>query len=209
MLFGTAGVAAEGSSGVLRGHQYAACGLIATLGLAGCTGGGDDPPPSSTTASGGPTRSSPSSGSTTTASSPPTATVAIPAAARAHTEAGAEAFVKFFVEQSNIAWTLPKAGLLPPLSDPGCIACKGLEGTASELAAKKQRYVSEPITQIRTNAVGGGADGQQMVRLNAKQNKVKVVDSAGAEVRTDPAMDIARTVLLTWGNEQWRVFDAQ
>jgi hypothetical protein len=135
--------------------------------------------------------------------------VKIPAAAQKHTPEGAEAFVRFFIEQSNDAWTKPDATLLPPLSDPGCIACKGLQDTAEELVAKKQHYVSAPVSNIRTTAIGGAKPGQQMVRMFAKQNKVKVIDAAGKLVRTDPAMDLARSVLLTWGSGGWRVFGAQ
>lgn len=189
-------------------RAYAASGLGVALALVGCSSGGADPPVGGSTTSRSAT-SSPPSRSATTSSPPTTAAVDIPAAATAHTPEGAEAFVRFFVEQSNVAWTKPAAGLLPPLSDPGCIACKGLETTASELVTKKQRYVSAPITQIRTTAVSGAVAARQLIRLTANQNRVKVVDAAGTEVRTDPAMKIARTVLLIWGDEQWRVFDAQ
>jgi hypothetical protein len=175
----------------------------------GACSGGDDPPPSSSTTSGS---SSSSSTPTTTTSSPSTtatATVKVPAVAQKHTPEGAEAFVRFFVEQSNDAWTRPDDTLLPPISDPGCVACRGLQSTAEELVAKKQHYVSAPVTDIRTTAVDGAKPGQQMVRLLAKQNMVQVLDASGTVVRTDPAMDLARTVLVTWGDGQWRVFDAQ
>ena len=205
MLFGTAGVAAEGSSGVLRGHQYAACGLIATLGLAGCTGGGDDPPPSSTTASGGPTTSSPSSGSTTTASSPPTATVAIPPAARAHTEAGAEAFVKFFMDEVSSSWTKPEAGLISPLGEPNCLACKSFEDTAKDLVSKSQRYESRPSTTVSADAADGGP--RQIVHLVLQQHEVNVVDSKGNTVLTDKKKRFAVNAELIWREERWWLYD--
>jgi hypothetical protein len=135
--------------------------------------------------------------------------VEIPKAAQAHTPEGAEAFVKFFVEQSNVAWTKPQGGLLPQFSDPGCIACNRLEKTAEELVAKGHRYVAPPISNIRTDAIGPLVHGRQTVRLQAHQDHVKVVDRGGGEVRTDPAMDIARTVVLVWGDGEWQVFDAQ
>jgi len=197
----------------VQSRPYAACLLAAcvTVGgvvLAACSGDGD-PPATSTSSS----STSSSSSSTTTPSSTTTSAITspvkLPPEATKHTAKGAEAFVEFFVEQSNDAWTKPDATLLPPLSEPDCVACKGLQDTAKELVAKKQHYVSAPVTNIRTTAVDGAKPGQQLVRLLARQNKVQVVDAAGAVVRTDPAMDLARTVLVAWGGGQWRVFDAQ
>lgn len=198
-------------------HGYAAAlGLLVVCGLGGCTGGGDDPPAGSST---GATRVTGATGATggvgsagsatTTTAGPASTTVQIPAAARAHTAAGAEAFVKFFVEQSNLAWTRPQEGLLAPLSDPGCVACKRLEETASDLVASGERYASDPVTDIVAEAVPGAVGNRQLVRMTAKQRRVSITDDTGAIVRTDPSVAIARTVLLEWGKLQWRVFDAQ
>ena len=197
----------------MNSRPYAACLVAASLTvggvvLAGCSGDGDPPATStssSSTSSSSSTTTTPSSTTTSATTSP----VKLPPEATKHTEKGAEAFVEFFVEQSNDAWTKPDSTLLPPLSDPGCLSCQALQKTATNLVAKKQHYVSAPVSNIRTTAIGGAKPGQQMVRMFAKQNKVKVVDAAGELVRTDPAMDLARSVLLTWGSGGWRVFDAQ
>ena len=76
--------------------------LAAALLLAGC--GGDVKPDASATST--PTSSSPTSPTITTApptTAVPTADPNIPAAARAHTPAGAAAFVRYFYEQLNVA----------------------------------------------------------------------------------------------------------
>ena len=188
-------------------RAYAACGLVVALALAGCTGGGDDPPVSGSTTSRGSTTSSATTSSTssTTNSSPTTATVDIPAAARAHTPKGAEAFVKFFLEQAALAWTRPDATLIMPLSDPGCLSCKDLQKTASELVTKGQRYRSSPISIQSVVAVGGFKD-QTHVHVQMTQKKVDVIDSQGAVVLTDPYQKLTRTVGLVWKGDSWRLY---
>lgn len=205
-------------------HGYAAAlSLLVVCGVGGCTGGADDPAASSATGSTGATASTASTastgsvgsggGATTTAPSPSTLTagpattsVQIPAAARAHTEAGAEAFVKFFMDQANRAWMEPNAALLPPLSDPGCLSCKEIQRTAASLVRDGQRYVSAPVTVTRVAAFGGAPKGQQYVRLFMTQHKVDVVDATGKVVLTDPKRSLARTAGVLWKGESWRMY---
>ena len=197
-------------------HGYAAalsllvaCGLGA---LAGCTGGAADPPATGngTAATGATTRPSPSSSPpTTTASTSATAaTVQIPEVARAHTEAGAEAFVKFYVEQVNLAWTRPQAGLLPPLSDSGCLSCKAFEREAAELVAKHHRYARDPAVYTKVTAFGGVTkEGRRRVRIIGVQERVDIVDSAGNVVSTDPRKPIAVTAMTMWQGDRWLLWD--
>ena len=195
-------------------HRYAAAlSLLVVCGLAGCAGGGDDPPSSSTGSDGssGSTGTVGASGTTTSAPSPSTTTavtkVQIPEAARAHTEAGAEAFVEFYMDQANKAWVQPDATLLPALSDPGCLSCKEIQKTAASLVRNGQRYVSQPVTVTRVTAFGGAPKGQQYVRLFMTQHKVDVVDATGKVVLTDPKRSLARTVGVIWEGTSWRLYD--
>ena len=180
------------------------------LATGACTGDGDDPgkSPSSSSSS----TSSTSTGAPTTGSPTTTATVSpadLPPEARKHTPEGAAAFVKYWVEQSNEAWTRPDATLLPPLSDPDCIACKSLQETAEELVAKHQRYESDPVSNIRTEPVPGAPTGKQFVRLHAQQNRVNVVDERGRVVSTDPSKNVVKTVMVQWGDQAWVLFGAE
>ena len=135
-----------------------------------------------------------------------TAAVDIPAAARAHTPEGAEAFVRFFLEQAALAWTKPDASLIPPLSDPGCLSCKDLQKTATELVAKRQRYRSSPISIQSVVSVGGFKE-QTHIHVQMTQKKVDVIDAKGAVVLTDPYQKLTRTVALTWKGDQWILYD--
>jgi hypothetical protein len=130
----------------------------------------------------------------------------IPAAARKHTEAGAEAFVKFFVEQSNVASMRADTTILPSLSVPECQSCQRLQGQVEDLKAKGHHYKSAPVTVSKVTAVDGGQDGQQFVRLQMTQNPAAVVDTRGKTVSTDPRAELARTTSLVWVGERWLIF---
>jgi hypothetical protein len=187
--------------------RYAAWPALAVVLAVGACSGVDDPPPSSSTSSGS---SSSSSTPTTTTSSPSTtatATVKVPAAAQKHTPEGAAAFVKFYIDQSNDAWTKPDDSLLPPLSDKGCLSCQALQKTATNLVAKKQKYRTSPMTITKLGAVGGAPTGQQYVRVLGTQNRVDVIDSKGTVVMTDPKQSVALTASAVWKEGRWFIYD--
>ena len=194
----------------MKSRPYAACLLAASLTvggvvLAGCSGDGD-PPATGTSSS---TSSSSTTTTTSSPSTPSTPTVKIPAAAQKHTPEGAEAFVRFYIDQLNEAWTQPDSKRLPPLSDPDCIACKSLQETAVSLTQKKQKYASNPVTVTKTVPLDTSPKGIQLVRLFMDQHKVDVVDSSGKVVLTDQAKRLARTVGVTWRGDSWLLFDME
>jgi hypothetical protein len=133
--------------------------------------------------------------------------VEIPEAARAHTEAGAEAFVRFYMEQVNAAWTGPSAGVLPRLSDPGCLACKGFEETAAELMAKGRRYQGTPASFTSFKAIEGAQGGRQLVHVIGTQHRVAILDRDGSVVSTDPEEPIAVNALAIWEGDRWLLYD--
>jgi hypothetical protein len=132
--------------------------------------------------------------------------VEIPKAAQAHTPEGAEAFVRFFVQQSNLASTRADVTLLPPLFDPGCLSCKAIQDQVLELKAKGRHYESDPVGIGAADAVDGGMGGQQLVRLRMIQNPAEVVDKLGKVISTDPRTELARTASLVWRGDRWFVY---
>ena len=188
----------------VRGRYAAWPALAALLAVGACSGGGDPPTPSSTSST---STSSSTTSSTTSSPSTTTASVQLPPEARKHTPEGAEAFVRFFVEQSNEAWTKPDDSLLPPLSEKGCLSCEALQKTAGQLVAKKQRYRTNPVTLQEIDAVGGAPSGQQYVRVLGTQNRVDVIDSTGKVVMTDPKKSVALTASAVWKEGRWFMYD--
>ena len=173
--------------------------MAVALVVPGCSGG-DDPPP--------PLKSSPLTSQTTTATTSAAAPSDIPPAARAHTPAGAVAFVKYFYDQLNRAWTTPATGLLKPLSDSGCLSCQAFEASAKELFEKNHRYESDPVTISGIHAVVGGPKGQQYVSARLYQHEVDVVDQHGRTVSTDEARTASTTIALLWTEGGWRYYDS-
>lgn len=187
---------------------YAVGFAVLAVTVSACTANGEQPP---TTSSASASSSAPSS--TTTASSPTTSgtatvdTANLPPEARKHTPEGAAAFVRYFVEQSNKAWTVPDDRVLPPLSDSGCLSCQALQQTAVDLVAKKQHYRSAPVTLSKVAPIPGGPAGQQYVRVLGTQNRVDIIDRAGKVVSTDPKKPVALTASAVWRGNTWLVYD--
>ena len=179
----------------------AAVALSAALVLGGCQAEGT-PPTASPTPS--PSVSSASSSASGSPSPSPTKSSAVPAAAREKSEKGAEAFVRYFIQQSSAAWTTPDARLIEDLSDPDCASCRSLAKTASDLQAKGHRYRDDPISVVSVESlVGDGA--RQNVAATIKQHPMEVVDTNGKVVSTDAADDLDRTFLLYWKEGRWIV----
>ncbi|MBK8756207.1 MAG: hypothetical protein IPM08_03645 [Actinomycetales bacterium] len=133
--------------------------------------------------------------------------VDLPVAAREHSPAGAEAFVRFFYAQVNRAWTRPEAGLIPRLCLSTSKSCAALEVTASELVAKKQRYDGDPGMISRVLAMGSGAPTELSVDVLGRQERRNVIDANGAVVLTDPQQDSHFEVHLRWFSDGWRVVE--
>jgi hypothetical protein len=193
----------------------AAIGLV--LVVAGCTSGGASGPPtgtagSTTAVTSTATASVASSGTDPTAS--PTGTAMplptdVPAAAREHSAAGAEAFVRFFFTQANRAWSEPRPGLLPPLCLSSSKGCASLESTAASMAANRQRYDGNPISLTLVTAMGSGGETDLSVDVQGKQEARRVLNSEGHVVRSDTAKRIHFQIDLLWIGDGWRVVETK
>ena len=134
---------------------------------------------------------------------------AIPAAAREQTEAGAEAFVRFFFDQFNTAWTEPRAGLIASLSDPACSFCKVSEADAAYLVTERERYERAPADILEVEAFVGAPEGQQYLAAKVEQNKVRILDEAGAVVGVDEYAVFDRYIALKWASDHWLVLEVE
>ena len=173
--------------------------LAASLLLAAC---GVDAKPgasSSSTSTSSPTTSAPP----TTAS--PTTDPNIPVAARAHTPAGAEAFVRYFYSQLNIAWTAPRAGILSPLCLPSAIACAANEKTATRLVNEGHRYDGNPVTVKVTAALDSTSTNRLDVLANVVQERRSEIDAAGKTYVTDELKDLRLDFELLYTGQAWSV----
>jgi len=174
--------------------------------LTGC--GGDTRPDASrsSTASSLPTTTAaPTTSAPTTSTTSPTTDPNIPAAARLHTPAGAEAFVRYFYSQLNVAWTKPSSGLISALSSPSCKSCAGLEATATDLVKKGQHYNGSPVTIVSVNHLGEGIPGHPEILVRFTQENRNVIDRTGNVVLTDQRKQGKFVATLGWSSRGWAI----
>ena len=177
--------------------------LAASILLSAC-GGGDKPDPSSSTSSPTTSTSTPTAPvSPTTAG--PTIDPSIPAAARAHTPAGAEAFVRYFIQRVNLAWTAPRAGILSPLCQASAIACSANEHTATRLTKEGHHYNGNPITVVFIGLLDSTGKNQLGIIANVIQERRSEVDAAGKIYVTDQHKNLRLHFELLYTGQAWSV----
>lgn len=170
---------------------------------AACQGG--SPTPLSSVAA---SASSSASVSPSTSSHPlpsPSPPYSAPPDAREQTEAGAIAFVRFYVEQVNRAWMTPDDTLIPPLVEPECQSCKAMQNNAKEYVALKHRHSTPAVEIVDLNAAPGAPDGQQFLEVKFHQLAASVVTEAGSVVSVKAENTFERRFLLTWKGDSWSV----
>lgn len=188
------GMNRTGRSGARRGAVVRA-GLVATCGvlLAGCSVLG--PGPTSASAE----TLSPSG---TRPSGP-----AIPAAAKATTNAGAEAFVKYWFTTYNHALLNLNADELTPISDQACVFCNRAKQTIEDLTANGRTVSGGETTISNVKLIRGGPDG---MRLDCAydQTASSILDGTGAKITSAPAKKSGKLlVAIKWTGSQWTALD--
>ena len=186
--------------------------LAASILLAGC--GGDTKPDgsSSSTTSSSPTTTT---SSPTTSSSPspttsgPTADPNIPAAARANTPAGAEAFVRYFYGQLNLAWSKPQAGLISGLSATTCKTCANFEAEAVKSVTKNERVIGQSVVLDTVDTSDATNPAKMTVLAIGFQPKTIVVDALGKTVQKLQRESVRTLVTVQWEGVRWRLGEIQ
>ena len=198
------------------GRTYAVSAATAvTLALAGCGGGGGDGdgdgPTASPTRTNSPTASatassvSPSASASASPSVSASASIDIPPAARANTDAGAIAFVRFYFDQVNLAYTKPDTMLLPALAKETCQSCTGLQDGVVELANAGQRMKSDLVAPPSPVIAPEAPAGQTWVRFELTQMTVPVINASGDEQEGQKASSVAKIMSVAWEGNQWQV----
>jgi len=178
--------------------------LAASMLLAGC--GGDAKPDSSSSST--PT-STPTTTAVPTTTASPTTDPNIPVAARAHTPAGAEAFVRYFFDRVNIAWTGPQAGIVSSLCQAASKSCAALEKTATRLATEGHRYDGNPVTIKFIGTTDATKANSFDVLANVVQERRSEIDAAGKVYITDQRKDLRFNFILLYAGQGWSVSSMQ
>ncbi|MFV0463039.1 MAG: DUF6318 family protein [Nostocoides sp.] len=141
-------------------------------------------------------------------SSPPieatTRARSLPAAARQHTNAGAEAFVHYYNDQLSKAWMTPQAGLLAPLSLPSCKSCRTWEQTAASLVANKE-HSDRPVIVVKEVVYDSIEDAALVVLASGTQSGASLLNSRGEVVSTGTPKPVTFAYYVIWTSGEWKV----
>ena len=184
----------------------AALATAATLALAGCSGSDKNPTPTATPSSSTTTSPSPSVSTSPTTTPSASASIDVPAAAREDTDKGATAFVRYWFEQLNIAYTKPDVTIIPALSTPECKSCAALQESPVEFAKMGQRMASAPVAPLTEVAISPSSPtGQKWVTFTLKQLPVPVLDKSGKETDRQEAKSGRKIASVLWKGGQWKL----
>ncbi len=169
---------------------------LAILGvlLAGCSGSSDKP------------QVLPSISVTPPATSSP---AAVPSAARVKTPQGAAAFVRFYFDQLNVAFSTSDASIIRAYSQPECGTCKIYEGALDDSHSKGLSIegTAFAVTDVAAAPVTGATVS---VEVFGKVPAKSQIDRTGAVVQRVPARpDFHFSVSLSAGSTGWLVRDIE
>jgi hypothetical protein len=190
--------------------RLAALGTTVAL-IAGCNGGSDPgATPSRTngtgTASSSTTSAATSTGKATTPSG--TATVTIPAAARAHTEDGAEAFAIFYTKEMDRATTSANSKPLQVLALPSCVACTSIIDLVDDYRKSGQRQRQSSV-RVKLAQAQRAAPNTVVVDVLVDDLAHEVIAADGSVVSKSPAAKINFRHTVSWTASGWRISDSE
>lgn len=188
--------------------RLVAVGLVA-LALAGCSPSDADPGRTSVATPTGVPNSPTTSGTTSSPRSSgvsPSVAPSIPAAARAHTTAGAEAFLKFYLAEVNRAWQSADPVVLSDFALSTCQTCANFVQTATSLRSKGEHYAGAAIEVGPTISLPRSSREVVIVQAPLKQNLSRIVSSDGTTVRQTPEVRSLTEATIQWHRSgDWRI----
>ena len=149
---------------------------------------------------------SPTASSSSTATTAPAGSSSIPAAAQAHTNAGAEAFVRFYFGSLNESWSLANSAPIRPLALTTCRTCANFVATAEALSKRKQHYAGPALEVGPMISLPESTSSQVVVQMALTQKSIKILDEVGSVVRSAPeARDLVEAVVSWTDVGIWRI----
>lgn len=178
--------------------------MAALFGLAACNAGGAVGSGHTTTPDGTRTASATLTSSGGTPTSRPSAVV-VPEAARAHTQAGAEAFARFYLRATSGAFMTLDLSTVRGLSRQTCGGCRAIEKAIDDQAALGLRVPTVRLSIRASNVQPGGTSDSHIVDVIGEERASDLVDRNGRAVSHLAAMPMWSRVGVMWADGAWRV----
>ncbi len=173
--------------------------------VAGCTGSSSPAPTGSSTWPGGSTTTT-STPSTTTSSSTTTATPDL-ATRFPKTKAGAEGFVRAYVDALTQAFRTANASLISEYVDADCSACDKWISDISTLKARNQHFVGDLVKLVEVNQISSSGNGV-IVQALIDVPEAKFVDTGGRTTSLRTSEPRAPFYFRLLYADHWRVVKA-
>ncbi|WP_442952933.1 DUF6318 family protein [Pedococcus sp. 5OH_020] len=191
---------------------------LALLSAAGCSGGaGDGQQPSADgSATGAPTKGSPTTTGPSTSSTVATSSTtgsrpadSYPSAARAHTDAGGKAFIEYFFDELNAAYTKPRRAAMRALSDGGCLFCRKTDKDLEGYLARGERYTTSPVEVRHLTKADGAPSDQRYFAGQLRQTGSPLVAADGHVLYHDKQATGAVNIAVRWAHGRWVLYEVE
>jgi len=120
----------------------------------------------------------------------------MPDEARAESDVGAEATARYYLSLTSYSFKTLDTKPLRELSR-DCEFCSGLAQTIETDAAAGHRFIGGEVSVAQDAQVARDGTSTE-VYVSVSQSALQVVDSSGAEVRSQPAYQVATSVIMEW-----------
>ncbi|MGH8961173.1 MAG: DUF6318 family protein [Jatrophihabitantaceae bacterium] len=131
----------------------------------------------------------------------------MPLEATQHTQPGAIAFAKFFIQTIDWAYATTSTSYMRHYFAPGCVTCKSIQAGIDQAHAKGRHFIGDRITITSVTHVEStrehGAEYRMVVAFDV--TSVEVVDSHGRFVDGDRALKLQNQVSVRWAGNSWVV----
>lgn len=126
----------------------------------------------------------------------------IPTDAQAHTEAGAAAFVRFYIEAVNASWSAPDDEVLAQLGTAECSSCDDyLE--QSRFLMNNGQHNNGPTMEVLSQSISSFTSARAVLSVQLEGLAVETVDAQGHVLSTAESEVFNCTVSVVWRDGRW------
>jgi hypothetical protein len=124
-----------------------------------------------------------------------------------HTAAGAETYLRFYIDRLNAGFSDPEAASLGGLSKGGCSSCLQLEESIQALRRSGQHVSPMPYRISVVGEIPDVPSGLRAFQFLLTEQESTIFDLTGTPVRSQPSAAHLMEILLAPVKDGWVVQD--